>query len=51
MEKTAASEYVVYNENGVMKLRLPGGSVIKYDDRFPECPHLYEGQEFVVTKE
>lgn len=50
MEKTAASEYVVFNEKGVLKLRLPGGSVIKYDNRFPECPELKEGETHVVTK-
>jgi hypothetical protein len=51
MEKTAASEYMVFNENGILKLKLPGGSVIKYDNRFPECPQLKEGETYVTVKE
>lgn len=50
MEKTAASEYIIFNKSGKLKLKLPGGSVIDYDNRFPECPQLKEGENFVVLQ-
>lgn len=51
MEKTGDYEYRIFKKDGVLKLRLPGGEVIPYDNRFPNCPLLKEGESFVVTKE
>ena len=34
MEKTGNAGFVVYNEGGEIKMRLPGGEVIGYDGRF-----------------
>lgn len=47
MEKTADDQFVVSKKGGVLLLRLPGGAVMKYDNRFPECPNLKEGETFV----
>lgn len=51
MEKTADYEYRVYKQDGKLLLRLPGGEVIPYDNRFADCPPLAEGESFVKPKE
>ena len=47
LEKTAQLETTVYMENGKRLMRLPGGQIIPYDNRFPDCPSLSEGNTFV----
>lgn len=51
MEKTADYQYVVFRENGLIKLRNPGGQVIPYDNRFNDCPHLNEGERWIKEAE
>ena len=47
MEKTADDQFVVSKKGGVLLLRLPGGAVMKYDNRFSDCPDLKEGDTFI----
>lgn len=51
MEKTAQSQYIVFRRNGELFLRCPNGPEMPYDNRFPDCPHLSEGEEFIKILE
>ena len=51
MEKTSDFQYSVFNKDGKLKLRLPGGEIIDYDNRFTDCPLLQEGESFIKPKE
>jgi len=50
MEKTGSFEDVVFKEDGKLKIRLAGGEIIPYDNRFPQVT-LKEGESLTVPKE
>ena len=47
MDKYSDDQYDIFKEEGILKLRLPGGQVIKYDGRFG-MPELSEGEHHIV---
>lgn len=47
MEKSAAYQTLVYNEKGILWMRMPSGTVLPYDGRFNDCPPLTEGNQFI----
>lgn len=51
MEKTGSFETVVYKEDGKLMMRLPGGEIKVYDNRFHNHLPIKEGDQFVKTKE
>ena len=51
MEKTGNYEFVIYKENGVLKLRHPGGLITSYDNRFGDYSFINEGEQVVKTNE
>ena len=49
MEKSAEYQYMVYKQEGKLLLRLPGGEVIPYDNRFSDLPYIDEGGHWIKT--
>lgn len=49
MDKYSDDQFTVSKQEGKLKLRLPGGQVIDYDNRFPDLPHLNEGESTVIA--
>lgn len=40
MEKSSEFQIMVYNENGELLMRLPGGFIQSYDNRFGDLSNL-----------
>lgn len=51
MEKSAEYQIKVYKENDTLKMRLPGGNIILYDNRFGNLDYIENGDYDIFPME